>query len=473
MGFEHNEESTKEKRTFETTMVAERKLSDSEILDRTFFKKIEEEEGNISNELRLEKFKSLSPVMREALSVTGTIFKEAKLPWAIHGSTSLVLEGETHKKPDDIDLAFADVDFKPVLAKFQELEKEGKLKGLNWQEMSDFKGVPNGCMRIEAEIITSEGTINIEAFAQNVDTSKKPNGISNIGLETMGVNVYNENGVEINFANREENFKFYLQMAAIELQKYQLDNSFMHKIKNKFPQRLNNIIAILKRQQREDFEKKLKEGLVTEEERPNPENITDKDITKLMFEFEKYNLNPALFDKFAKSTDAETIDPVDTLFKRFVRFQITKESKLKEGNETEGFIKQKGDNREDALDVLTQEGLMDMTEIAKNHKQLQMLQKEFDILFKLCAEEDECDEDDKIVLNHKKRLILKKTGEVLGDIKNKRSKYEGYLEMINYTDNRDFIPYVAIQETLNRYIIPSIELAIALEQQIEQMKELI
>ena len=427
----------------------------------TIFKKIKPEEDE--NSIRIESFKNLSQNMREALSRIGEAFKDANItyPWAIHGSTALVLEGETAKQPVDIDLAFGKPDFENVFAEFKKMEEKGLVRKLKTEEMKNFENQENGCTKISTEIKTGENPevwIEMEAFAQNVDPKQPKNGITNPGLEKTKINIYDENGVEINFADREENFKFYLQVAYTELQKYQMDNRFMHIVKNKFPQRLQNIIAIIKREEMEEFDEKFKKGEITKDQKPQIENIIDK----LIKEFIKYNSqNESLkLNDFAHSK----IDPVKTMQARFDEFKNQRSEDV--NLENKGFVRQKIENkkegdpsygREKAVDDLTIDNLNDMEHIASIHKKLINLNLR-------CENLKKC--DDKTISE-----ITETSDEVLESISKLKNDYEKYLNMINYKDNRDFIPYVAIKETLDEYIIPALELAIMSQGKIENVLE--
>lgn len=444
----------------------------------TIFKRIKP--GKEANNIRLQSFEQLSPNMKEALLCVGKIFKDAKstCPWAIHGSTALVLEGETSKQPVDIDLAFGKPDFENVFAEFKNLEQKNLVRKLKTEEMKNFKDEVNGCTKIFAEIKTGENPetwIEVEAFAQNVDPKKSKNGITNPGLEKTGINVYDKENIEINFADREENFKFYLQVAYIELQKYQLDNRFLHVVKNKFPQRLQNLISIIKREEREEFEIKLKNGETTEENKPSVENITDENIDRLIEEFVKYNSrNEAL-----QLSDVEhaKIDPVEVMKTRFNEFKNQRESGI--NLENKGFIHQKIENknsdpnytRENAIDELTFENLEDIENIAKDYIELIDLSKKLTELKNSCEQnEPDCDDKTKSTIKEKADDIFSKTEKVFNSINKIKNNYEQYLTMINYKDNRDCIAYVAIKQILSDYINPSIELAIVSQSEIEEIR---
>lgn len=441
------------------------------ILAITNVKKVGEGDVSVADQLRLDSFEHFSDNMKEALSYVGGIFKDAKYPWAIHGSTALVLEAETSKKPLDIDIAFADLDKEVILDNFKKLQQDGLIRKLEPKDMQDFEGKNNGCTRISAEIRTGETEpyvwVEIEAFAQNVDPNKPANGITNPGLDPMTITQYKgKDDVKLFFADREENFKFYLQIAAIELQKYNLDMSLegddkdeYEKIKNKFPQRLNNILAIIKRKEREEFEELLKEGRVKEEARPNVEDITEENIVELVNEFVKNNGETKLYEKFNK-TLVERLNPITVLFAKWGEFKQSKSEGL---GIHEGFVKQR--KREDALDELTQEGLIDMTVIADSHQGLKILKKQLDTLVASCKQG--CDEPTKVEIIKVKEEILIKNQNIFKEIEGTKEKYEKYLGQINYKDNRDFIAYVAIKETLESYIVPSLKLAEDLKNKIE------
>ena len=419
----------------------------------TTFKKIESR--NEADELRLNSFENFPKDTKEALSYVGKIFKDANAtyPWAIHGSCALVLEAETAKQPVDIDLAFGRPDFEKVFDEFKKLEQKGLVRKLESEEMKDLKNKSNGCIKIFAEIKTSENPevwIEVEAFSQNIDPKNPKNGITNPGLEKTGINVYEKNGIEINFSDREEIYKFYLQVAYIELQKYQIDDRSMKGIKNKFPQRLQNLISVILR---EKFEKQLKSGEASKDQKPNIENISDEDINKLIEEFLEYNKdNQALK---LSDTGHSKIDPAKVIKTMFNDFRTERFDGINEQNK--GFVKNEIENnssqgRETIVDNLTQKQLKDMEGITQKYNKLNNLNK-------VCEETKTCNKETiEDILNTSERF--------LNELSKIKIEYEKYLNMINYDDNRDFIPYVSIKAMLEEFVIPTTELAIVVQSKV-------
>jgi len=422
-------------------------------LFNTTFKKIEE--GNEADELRLKSFESLSLDVQEALSQVGKIFKDANVtyPWAINGSSALVLEGETAKQPVDIDLAFGNPDFEKVHKEFQKQEQKGLVRKLKTEEMKNFKNENNGCTKIFAEIKTNdepETWVEVEAFAQNIDPEKPKNGITNPGLEKTGINVYRKNGVEINFSDREEIYKYYLQVAYIELQKYQIDDRSMKGIKNKFPQRLQNLISVI---QREKFEKQLENGEITKDEKPSIENISDEDINKLIEEFLEYNSkNRALQLNDAGHSNIDPAKVIKNFFKDF------RNERFNEKNyENKGFVQDQIENgltsgREKTIDQLTEKQLKDMEEITKKYNKLNNLNK-------VCEKTKTCNKETI-------EDIFQTSEKILQTLSKTKLEYEKYLDTINYKDNRDFIPYISIKAMLEEFIIPTTELAVVVQSKV-------
>ena len=416
----------------------------------TTFRTIESGKNEADNQ-RIEKFNDFSSEMKEALCVTGKIFQNITYPWAIQGSLALVLEGETAKKPDDIDLAFGIPDYENVLDKFKELEKNGIIKDLKIENMLNFNREKNGCIKIVAKIKTSNGKyVDIEAFSQNVDPGKQRNGISNPGLDKTGVNVYKENDIEINFADREEIYKYYLQVAYIELQKYQMDERCLN-VKNKFPQRLQNLISIILG---EKFENQLKNGEATKEQKPDFENITDEDINKLIEEFLEHNSrNESLkLNDFAHSK----IDPAKVIKNIFNEFRT---ERLSKDSHPKGFVQSKienppPNNREEAVDELTKKQLADMENITSIHNKLTKLND-------ACEQTKVCDENE----------ILKTSKEILETLSKKKIEYEEYLNSINYEDNKDFIPFISMKAMLEGFIMDPLRLAILSQSKFEKVLE--
>jgi hypothetical protein len=439
--------------------------------EKTTEQKVDPKSQEIADKLRLDSFEKFSPQMKEALSLVGKIFKDSK-SWAIHGSTALVLESETSKKPNDIDIAFADVDKEMILANFHQLAKDGLARKVQPQKVEDFNGIDTGCTRISAELRVGTGTeedpfdwVEIEAYAQNVDPNMPANGISNVGYEKMTIMQYEgADKTVLNFASKEENFKFYLQIAAIELQKYQLENAFGPQgLKNKFPQRLNNIIAIIKRTEREIFEEKLAKGEAKEEDRPNTEEVSVKNITELLREFTIHNNDTKIYARYNKQTE-NTLDPVTVLIEKWGEF---KGSRGEATGEHAGFVTGSGLNREGALDLLTKENLQDMTDISTAHNKIKNLKGRIEEQVNKCG--PDCTEEGKSSILLIKQAIAKQIVEVQEEITEIKKRYEEYLGKINYQDNKDFIPYIAIKETLESYIEPSIKLTNELQKEIESI----
>ncbi len=443
----------------------------------TEYKKVSDRDGeDLANKLRMESFNSFSPKMKEALSHISDIFKGVDGPWAIHGSTALVLEAETAKKPVDIDIAFADVDYEKIYAKFKSLKEEGVVEvggkkvgivsELEPIKLTNEDGSPNGCTRIYAKVRVGSGKENdpyefveVEAFSQNIDPSMPKNGLTNPGYDKMTIMRYEEqegeSNLELNFASREENFKFYLQIAAAELQKYHLDNALKEGgMKNKFPQRLNNILAIIKRREREEL---IKEGKFGVDDEFKFENVTDANIAEIANEFSLHNADINSIKH--TSTVENRLSPVMVLFTKLSEFKQSKTDGL---GAHEGFVGQRG--REGALDDLTQENLTDMKGLSDMYKKLESNKKEFEELATKCV--DGCIEPLEKLLIEKRQVIVASVEESIVEINKVKEKYEEYLGKINYKDNRDFIPYISIKETLDSYIAPSLETALKLQQEV-------
>lgn len=86
-----------------------------------------------------ERLKKIEPDMQHALSNCGQVFKDCQYPWTMIGSNALVLEADTEKKGDDLDIIFADKDFDKVYENFQKLAAAGRVKDLKLTEMLNFK----------------------------------------------------------------------------------------------------------------------------------------------------------------------------------------------------------------------------------------------------------------------------------------------------------------------------------------------
>ncbi len=416
---------------------------------------------NKADDIRIEKFNNFSEDITEAFCTIGTIFKNAhpKNLWEITGSAASFVEGQTTDHPADIDVIFAEPDYEKVLAEFQKLQIEGKIQDLKVVDMENFKNEKNGCKKIFARILTSSGKlIEVEAFAQNVDPLKPKNGINNPGLESTDINIYEKNNIEINFSDREGIYKFYLQVAYIEFQKYQIDDRCLTKIKNKFPLRLQKLISLILG---EKFEKKVDSDQLTKDQRPNIEIISDEDINKLIDEFLEHNTK----NKALELSDAShsSINPAVVLKKLFDDFRLNRYNEV--NIESKGFVQSEIEsksfkNREEVIFALNKEQLegtkeiLGMNELTKKYTTLNTMNK-------TCEKTKTCDKEaiEKMTLDAD--TILKELCKV-------KLKYEKYLEKINYKDNRDFIPYVSFQAILEEFINPTIELAIKVQSKISK-----
>ncbi|MFA6324858.1 MAG: hypothetical protein WCX46_01370 [Candidatus Paceibacterota bacterium] len=434
----------------------------------TIFRRIKK--GTEENNIRIEKFNNFSPQMKEALSCVAKIFKDAKVtyPWAIHGSSALVLEGETTKKPKDIDLAFGLPDYEKVLEQIKKLEQTGKISDLKIEKMCNFKGNENGCIKIFAKIKTGEGEkdfIELEAFAQNVDPKQKKNGVTNPGLERTGINIYDmqkENEtLEVNYSDRLECEKFYCLLAYWEAQEYRIDYKSIRKnqgkdkkentseIKNKFTQRLQNLISLIKRKEKEEFQKKFKNRKVAPEDELDFEHISDKNIDQLIEQFIKHNKRNMELE--AADNGENRIDPIKLIKNQFDEF-VNKRNK-KNFPRNEGYINKKQRennhnkklNREEIIDTLTEESQNSMEKITVLHYNLDELI-------------EDCEKDEKKCEPEKETILI---NEIVDELREIETIYQEYLNTINYSDNRDFIPFISINAMLE-FVKPTLARAIEL-----------
>ncbi len=144
----------------------------------------------IPAEVATDRLKKIPPEMQGALKVCGEVFQDCEYPWAMIGSNALVLEAETEKLGDDLDIIFAIQDFDQVYEKLEALEQAGTVEHLKVTEMKNLAGQANGCFKLSGQMKSGERLIDFEAFGQNIDPEKNKNGLVNIGLDEHQVNVY-------------------------------------------------------------------------------------------------------------------------------------------------------------------------------------------------------------------------------------------------------------------------------------------
>lgn len=224
----------------------------------------------------------------------------------------------------------------------------------------------------------------------------------------------------------------------------------MKGIKNKFPQRLQNLISVI---QREKFEKQLENGEITKDEKPSIENISDEDINKLIEEFLEYNSkNRALQLNDAGHSNIDPAKVIKNFFKDF------RNERFNEKNyENKGFVQDQIENgltsgREKTIDQLTEKQLKDMEEITKKYNKLNNLNK-------VCEKTKTCNKETI-------EDIFQTSEKILQTLSKTKLEYEKYLDTINYKDNRDFIPYISIKAMLEEFIIPTTELAVVVQSKV-------
>lgn len=206
----------------------------------TTYQEVPEKEA----EIRLKK---IPAEMQQALNVCGRVFKNCEYPWAMIGSNALVLEANTEKKGDDLDIIFAIQDLPVIYQKLESLEAAGLVSNFKVTEMQDLSGEPNSCFKLSGQVQTSERLIDFEAFAQNIDPEKSSNGLINIGLDKHKVNIYQIPDTEgevapVNMIDKEGVEKLYKQNFLNEFGLFELEGwqnrGFLN---NKSIQRLANL----------------------------------------------------------------------------------------------------------------------------------------------------------------------------------------------------------------------------------------
>ncbi len=454
-----------------------RKPKEADYYDQIFH---EEDDKEISKQLKLEAFGNLSGNMQEALFTTIKLFEGVR--WKLVGSNASIVRGETTRQSVDIDIHFLKEDTDRLLNKLREYAgeyTESIVKNLKKVDVKDFEGKEGGT-RISFEVRSNTPPYTyteVEAFAQNPKEGSRQ--AENWNEEDMNVEVQKENEkFVLPVARRKEIVEFYLTLAETELEEHQFqahlfethqikEEEFLQNFKYKLPQRFENVLAAILRQKRKEFEKDKKEGKRSPDEVFNKEEISDEDINKFV----------KLFDGFNESVRGIS-EPklVNLKVKEFLQKRSARMA------ESQGFIQEtatklttsepKTTTRESVLDSLTKEIAGDMQGIVKAHINLGKIKKSFERLADKCKNPEQCDEATIEEIKGTEDLIKISIDGVLNNIKLIQEKYNDYLSKINFNDNRDIIPYISITHVLDNYITPSIELALALEKDVQTQKQL-
>jgi hypothetical protein len=360
---------------------------------------------HISRELAAEHLLKIEPGMQHALNVCGQVFKDCKHPWCMIGSNALVLEADTGKKGKDLDVIFADQDFDIIENNFKKLEAAGQVSGLKITPMVNFENKPNGCLKISGFIKTGESSEEFEAFAQNIDPDKSPNGIINIGLDKHRVNIYqipslDGQEVEVNFLDKKGVEELYLKNLSNEFGLYKINGWLDKKFLNaKALQRLANL--------------------------HNLGNSTEDILDKL--------------DKLEKHSQPviAAIDNIKTIWKEFKGLSKTGPGLVKSIGEENGFE----DDRyraEKATDIFTEKSTTDMERVTKFHSGA----KEAYEAAKLSGNRKRHEEAIKEITNFQDDLI-----EMM-------DMYIAYQELTDNSKEEDFCIYAALPHLIEHFMLP-------------------
>jgi hypothetical protein len=211
-------------------------------MENTIYKKI-------TPALAKERLQKLRPEILAALGICGRVFSDCLQPWAIIGSNALILAADTQKAGDDIDIIFADGDYDKILDDFQKLETAAQIEDLKLTNMVNFKNDKNGCRRICGLVRKGDKTVSFEAYSQNTDAAKIPNGIINLGLEKETINIYPfsdaDGKTSLNFLGRDGVEELYFKNLLNEFSLYDL-NGWLNKkfLKPKALERLSDLISL-------------------------------------------------------------------------------------------------------------------------------------------------------------------------------------------------------------------------------------
>ncbi len=470
-----------------------------------------EENGSIENTLRIEAFNNMDNYTKETLCSVGEILGKAKYPWGITGSVALKLEADTDKHPDDIDLQFCDIDFPIIYKEFLEKQKNGKVKDLKLVQQIDFNGDFNGCTKIYAKLLVQKKWIEIEAFAQNIDHKLPKNGIANVGLEQIQINQYKENGIDINLIGREEIIRYYKYLSKTEVLLY---SETAHRategltfLKNKFPQRVSNLLSIIKRIEHENTgENKIDE--ITDQNIINLEKMLlveqkDYDI-ELKLDYEKHDqLSPIeiiknAFELFKKGKEKTTgvgftnnvikYNLDESIRNDMVDMFLDKSQIRQRGDEyfnthkedakkiiVNFFEKIKGHTREEIVDSLSVISLEDMQQITNSHIQIVKIESEIQQILENYENDKDATENKDVlaIIEEKCYAMSKYTEDLLQNIINKYKEYSLSLEYINSNDNKDLLSFITLKQTLDGHIMPALDLVSDIENRIKKYKETI
>ena len=352
-----------------------------------------------------ERLQKIEPGMQHALAVCGQVFKDCKYPWAMIGSNALVLEADTEKKGKDLDIIFADQDFDIIKDNFEKLVATGEVSELKVTPMVNFKNEPNGCLKISGLIKTGETSEEFEAFAQNIDPAKTPNGIINIGLDPHGVNIYevpNLDGdtTQVNFLDKNGVEELYLKNLTNEFGLYQLQRWQDKKFLNaKALQRLANLHNL---------------GNTTED-------ILDK-LSKLK--------NPSPQITIAS-------DNIKTIWKEFKGLEISGPGLIKTLGSQAGF-KDDRYRSEKVTDRVTEQSVTDMENISEYKK---LAEASYEVAYQATDKE-----------------IIKQTIKQIADYQDRLIDmfgiYSGYQELADKNQEEDFCVYAALPHLIEHFILP-------------------
>jgi len=395
----------------------------------------------------------INPEMQAAISlVAARVFNKCRLPYALIGSNCYVPHTEySDKIPDDLDVVFGisdlgldpkDIDesnhqikkYEPgVYSDLLELEAQGLVQGLKVEELSKYGGEKNGCLKVKCQIKTPQGFIDMEAFAQHMQSEvaagQKLNGIINLGAEAQTIEVVDVNGTKINIGSEKTAEELYLKNIVNEFALYDLQGWENRSYLNaKALQRIFNVTNL----DHENFEDSIDNIItaISQIDPPTPEAQTAKIVLQ------------NLWQEFKSSQDLQGPGLVDYLLQKN-KIDIESPDKTKD----------KVLQTEKAVDLITAETQNDMKEIEAKYS-----------VSRLAAE--------KILASSEKNpeIIRKMVSTLQNQVVELFAlgrKYKDYSQQVDNNSRRDFCVYAAIPRLRNYFLKPVIVNLETLSQKLE------
>jgi hypothetical protein len=395
----------------------------------------------------------INPEMQSAISlVAERVFNKCRLPYALIGSNCYVPHTEySGKIPDDLDVVFGinDLGFDPkdiddqnhrvknygpgVYSDLLELENQGLVKGLKVEELTKYGGEKNGCVKVKCLIKTAGRFIEMEAFAQHMQSEiaagEKFNGIINLGAEKQTIEVIDLNGTKVNIGSEATAEELYLKNIVNEFALYDLNGWENRSYLNaKALQRIFNVTNL----DHENFESSIDKIIATigEIDPPTPEAKTAQTVLQ------------NLWQEFKSTEHLQGPGLVNYLLQK-------NQIDIKSQNETENKIL----STEKAVDLITTETQTDMKYIGDKYS-----------ASKTAAE---AILDSPVKSPEMIKAAIDKIKTDVQELFGLGRKYKDYSQQVDSASRRDFCVYAAIPRLRNYFIKPVIVKLEALAEKLE------